>query len=696
MDSPKENSPPKFHPFRDQQHNKFICRSISFGDGIEHHDSGYTSAYACSTTNIEHDSMSSLSATGSFHVQKRESGDSCTSTLYLEPIIEDIEIGQFVQSTAAALTPTTRNIAKINAFHITTPSSPSPVKRIASSPLTHYPLKTMRLNTTTPHKPKDATTSDGNITSTASGRKLWPQRREPLRSKLNVDDDNLISMDENSIDIQAPNSVECSPIIGLRSAGGGLPIAGVLQENKKRKFSRNASEHTLQSSTPINFDKLNEAKGNTITRGSNVERPRSFAARNNVLRKTITFSPSKHFQSVYGQKPAATSIVSDLPVLSTHSLNPARKLLDFNEDKFDTLLEPAKKYLQRQNAFETNTDYLNMSPVRHTITSAQYLNDSINIAGKIDGFDEEKTAPEFLDMSITPPKCDPMDLCSPIDNSCCVLPSPVQEESATKYLLKNYSSTDSSRQFDLLLHSDIVPESPPPSQNRSTDIVDDTQKTPKKQSYGFSVFNSTPRHEQNRILYPKLQKTPPRNQRILKRLSSNQSFQTAKRKLCPQSTSKRSFEGYEKLDILGQLEDKLPAIDSVFKGLSSQDLANITKVSKRWRRIVHSSGKANKRLQHYRRNQSVTKENVGCHANVPLRICDENIKSVRPPFIRSNTSRQNLLTSLKLPVNSPKLSAENTKDKDFLNQLKVSHIHSYLSLIFFFNFDDILNRSFFN
>lgn len=640
MDSPKENSPPKLHTLRDLQNNKFICKRISFGDGTEHHDSGYASTSAHSTTNIEHDSMSSLSAVGSFHAPKRDCGDSCTSTLHLEPIVEDIQSGQFAQSSAAELTPTTRNIAKINSFHITTPSSPAPVKRIASSPLRHIgntPLKTMRLNTTTPHKPKDATASDGNITSTLSGRKLWQQCREPLRSKLNVDDDNVFSMDENS-----------------------------------------NGEHPLLSSTPNNFNKLNKAKGNTITRGSNVERSRSFASRNKVLRKTISFSPSKHFQSVYERKPTATNIVSDLPAISTHSPNPARKLLDFNEDKFDKLTQPAQKILQRQYAFDTDTDYLNMSPARHTITSAQYLNEAFDIADKYDLFEAEKTPPEFPNMSMTPPKCDAMDICSPTD---CVIPPPLHEDTAAQYMLKNCSSnTDSSRQIDLLLHSDIVPESPPPSQNRSNGIVDDMQRTPKKQSCGFSVFNSTPRQEQNCILYPKLQRTPPRNQRLLKRLSSNQGIQRApvKRKLYRQASS--SFIGSEKIDILGHLEDNLPAVDLVLAALSSQDLANLTRVSKRCFRIVHSNVSANKRVENYLRNQYGAKENVGCTTNT-----NKKIKVVRPPFTRCNSSRQILISSTKLPANSPKLSPKNENEK-FLKDIKVSKIVSFFPIVLFIKF----------
>lgn len=672
MDSPNRNSKPKIHPYPD--HSKLNSKFISFGDSAESQDSGYT-------TNIEHDSVSMSAAASYSHALKRDCGDNCTPTLHLEPIVEGIEISNFPQSSAAELTPTTRNIAKINAFHITTPkwdTSPvhsSPLKQIGNTQQERISINNTSTRTT-PIKLQEGDHTDG-ILSISPGRNAWQPRR-PLRPKLNVDEDNVFALGENSTDMP----------IGIRPDNCGLLIAGVRQGNNKRKFTRNSSENAFQSSTPINFDVL---KANTVTKDSNIELPRSYAARKDI-RKGINFilspSPSKHFQSLYGTKPDLR-IVSDLP-------NPACKLLDFGEDKFDTILQPPpEKKLKRQNAIGSP----NPSPARHTTTSAQYTNDSFNI-GKIDVFHNEKTPPEFLNMSITPPQCDEMDLCSPIDNNCCVLATPTQDNTNSRYIIQNCSNnTDSARQLDLFFHTDIVPESPSTSQTLSTSIVDDTQRTPKKQSYGFPVFNSTPQHEQMAILYPTLQRTPPRN-RCLKRLgnSPNSQRKPIRRKLCAQSLEdskhidtvghlheklpvRQSFEGYEKLDIFKHLEDKLPAVDLVLERLSCQDLENVTEVSKRWRDIVNSSAVATRRLKHYRSGQSAGKENRGCLASVQLRSCDEKTKPRRAPLLRSNSSRLNLKSSQEPSVCVETWIPSNAQDDAFHERRKVRKIASYFVFV---------------
>lgn len=510
-------------------------------------ESGYDSVMTSSNTNSSGDFFSTSSSY------------STTCSGHLEPINEDYEFGLPPRQRTADLTPTTRNIARINAFHITTPVATSLLtKRSASSAfqmLDTTPLKSRRIN------------------KTPSKQQQQHQSPKPtaFRHKLDDDDDDDVFGNENNVNIsQLMSPFNRSPRSSVSAEIVPLP---------PKSFVRHLSERSMQSSsTPINYDNLFKSKGQTVTKATNVEpvanRRIPFPGRRRILRKTNSFSPSKHFQQKFGNS-CGKSLVLDLPPISGAIKNPARKLLQFNDDIFEKIIDPIKVDSMEMMDHHHDDDLL--SPISRNSFD----------------FCESRRHQLFQ----TPPKNRvpiEMDLDSPVSSG----------SAATAYQSPPFKSNNSTyTQTDLQLNADIILDTSPPAS---------------QQKNGSPTYNcSSSAAEQKRIVYgTELPRTPPKSQRKQRRFEL--SGAQAKRKLYAAAATtitiakkpRKSFEGYEKMDILGRLEHTFPPLNRILNALSDADLVCVSRVSLRWRRLVESNAMASERIQFQRETMSGTKENM--------------------------------------------------------------------------------------
>lgn len=490
---------------------------------------------------------------------------------------------------AYELTPTTRQqLDRLSAFHITTPASPLK-KRTATTP-----LQTIDAASNNKSRRLAPFTDSPNVTP-----------RKPLSAALQPRQHSF----RDSLDCSTENSENSQPSGG---GGGGSsfhsdrmefsPIVG----QRHVTFERKRSEHTLQSSTPIDANlRMNRIKGNTGKKlGPAVN------AGSRCLRKTQSFSPSKHFQAKFSKESGRVSnVVLGLPspkplpsplacgggggvvVGSVH--NPARKLLDFDCSSFETLVqckqsERARPVLQRQ------------APV-------------------VSDMDLE------LAMSLTTSK---------IENvSAPGATTPVSSPTSNRSILSHPS-------MDILLNSAIIPE---PSSFTPVVSHQHLLQTPKKQTHSTNCCTTSPaRREANNIIYAHLLPcTPPKSasKRPSKRTTASATKirrSPVKRKLYDAKLH-QFLGGMTRLDMLGRLEGVLPATDLIFRLLSTEDLVNCRQVSRRWCRIVEANGKALHRVERMARRQEVTKENTEMVSGTPVTLPGIACGKTRVPFSRCNS-----------------------------------------------------------
>lgn len=552
-------------------------------------DSGYNSTYDSSISPFN-------SPVSNYHGQHYRSSATLGGHSHLEPILEGME-----SPPAYELTPTTRlQLDRLNSFHITTPASPLK-KRAATTPL-------QTIEDASNHKSR-------RLSPLKDSPNVTPRKQMsvPLQPRQHSFRDTLDSSSENNENQPSGSSfhsdrMEFSPIVGQR------PIT----------FERKRSEHTLQSSTPIDATfRLNRAKGFT---GKKVAPAVNAGSR--ALRKTQSFSPSKHFQTKYSKDTGRVSnVVLGLPspkqlrspLSSGLSVNPARKLLDFDCSSFDLLMKSKET-----------------KPVRPVLRRQAPVLPDMEL--------------ELLDLSLTASKSE--------DFSSTSATTPVSSPTSNRSILSHPS-------MDILLNSAIIPE--PTS---FTPLVCHQQQlqTPKKSTQN-SICISPARREANNIIYANLPCTPPKSasKRLFKRTSSSSASKIrrspVKRKLYD-AKKHASLAGMSRVDMLGRLEGLRPATDLIFRLLSTADLVNCRQVSQRWCRIVESDHKALHRVERSARRQEVSKENSEAVSATPVTLPVIACAKSRVPFSRCNSvAGSGHMSSVTPVVVSPKTRAfqENQK-----------------------------------
>lgn len=409
-----------------------------------------------------------------------------------------------------------------------------------------------------------------------------------------------------------------------------------------------------------------------------------------------TFSPRK---SPTLRRSPADALAIDA---ASATANPARKLLDFAAGSFDELVRPTKKSFQRQPTMRCGDE---SSPASTTtgacrsnfsINSAQdvQLNTSIVVDGRLrtpsppSSSSSSDRGTGFLAarrLLVAPTAAAATNASIPTDcdlllNSAIVC-SPMPATASTS------DAGDTPSLSESLFRS---------------------MRTPKKMQRSFSLQHHQPEsvcgsalREQQRILYANLPCTPPKSvsrrgqqHHQLKRLCDTQLVRRspAKRKLynddnaenieqravgepqqaavqpiqpvqslsstpaktlAPQQPARRRVRprrclaGTERLDILGRLQQIVPAIDRILGALGTDDLGRVRQVSTRWRALIEANPAAAGRVQRMERRFEVSKENGGASpVSVATEAADaagavitaaQTLRIKRKPFNRLNS-----------------------------------------------------------
>lgn len=570
----------------------------------------------------------------------------------LEPITEDIEDKSFNE--LSGITPTTKNIHRINAFHITTPKCLTPSKRSTTTggtPLTDC----------TPEKIRKIA-QNANETPRKGESSATKAHRQRLFCEKSISTASSFDGNYDLEDIENDSFVQrmvCSP----------MNLSNAISENQHRKFERKSSENSIQSSTPKNFALITKYDTKTVAKtkfSSNITRS---LAKAKQFKKTQSFSPSKcASSSIVNQvkHKLFTDIVREFPP------NPAQKLLDFCPTIFEKIVH------ERDVGQQTKSGQQHKQPPQHVVApvagSSANLNsnivdctrdlstDELSVtanyffgissdklpeldgsklpagelswtanfgilpAGKGDGgeranidlnnsfmiCDETSAAAKTVaNDSVNPVIALPIvtEPIDPVSVDLCKLPtqSPLNVIADVQQCSSIALNKQPHRPIEV--YTDELPA------ELQAKLLTPPKKM-KRRSVSLHQYN--PAGESLNILFAHLPCTPPKNRRrkALKRAATgsrlNQS--PAKRrlyvgvsKLLP---SKKSLDGIKKLDIIGKLSETTPAIETIVGYLSDSDLVAMCLVSKSWHNIVTTLSKANCRRKRRLRQQAAIKENL--------------------------------------------------------------------------------------
>lgn len=393
---------------------------------------------------------------------------------------------------------------------------------------------------------------------------------------------------------------------------------------QKKVFSKTRSE-SINSSTPIrDLEKSSYFES--------AEKSKSLSKFKN--RKSL--SPGKHayFKKLTIDKSLVANVYNYTDEIEGESVaNPAKRLLRFDENQFEKLLncnetekqvlysvpelqKPVKKstknkILIRQDAVNDRNipenfispnndnknklsepfirDYFQEMKTLDTKCSEIRPTNKLRLADsleflKVDSFERE------VKKSIEKRK----------------LPTTEVNDSVKKICLENLGSDD------LKLEQNKI-ESIPDELNTTTSTIKASKPTNKKIKRSLSV-DYDPEREKCKILHPYLPCTPPKKKqkKAFKRLFSSGNKTPVKRSLYEikhKITLRPSYEGIEKLNILLHLQNTLPALDIILNCMSGYDLLNMSLVSKKWKCLIESNSKTNLKRLKYINSTNLIKEN---------------------------------------------------------------------------------------
>ncbi|XP_017024105.1 uncharacterized protein Rca1 [Drosophila kikkawai] len=142
----------------------------------------------------------------------------------------------------------------------------------------------------------------------------------------------------------------------------------------------------------------------------------------------------------------------------------------------------------------------------------------------------------------------------------------------------------------------------------TTPRLQETHSLPKRRKKHFQAPHSSPR-KSKKLLFPQEEQPPIKN---------------------------RFYGGVERLDIVGKLAQKQPALECILRYVGAHTLDVMTQVSLVWKQAIHKSQRALERLQNHRLKLSLTKENP----HVPKRRRHLQKANSTVPLQSSNHSSQ--------------------------------------------------------
>ncbi|KAH8334225.1 hypothetical protein KR059_007534 [Drosophila kikkawai] len=142
----------------------------------------------------------------------------------------------------------------------------------------------------------------------------------------------------------------------------------------------------------------------------------------------------------------------------------------------------------------------------------------------------------------------------------------------------------------------------------TTPRLQETHSLPKRRKKHFQAPHNSPR-KSKKLLFPQEEQPPIKN---------------------------RFYGGVERLDIVGKLAQKQPALECILRYVGAHTLDVMTQVSLVWKQAIHKSQRALERLQNHRLKLSLTKENP----HVPKRRRHLQKANSTVPLQSSNHSGQ--------------------------------------------------------
>lgn len=741
-------------------------RSIRYNESIGHgnirkfineSDVGFDSGYASTSSSTYNVTASNNVSSESPVIGSVSHSSIPRKSLDLETIAENYE-STFMENSPAPLneTPTTRSIRQISAFHITTPQNNRNVLETTPTK-SNYFYNTRSANKSGQKKSRSIGSANRSPmqqilpTSQKKGNRFNLSFKEKLKSTDNLENEYL-DMFEESADIENSFSISMVDPANELSPIGHHNRSAATTPRSKQRVSLQRHPSGIESSTP-KHGPIKRSNPQTVAKSHFISsalggiliflmtlfsmcaigyifliflvgREDTLHKRSRLIRKTQSFSPAKRNSSVL--KEISTNWQA---VLERHEEqieeeeelfnNPARKMLTFSANQFDTLVNKkikgtetkagnsipktkasevkssemvsrltAKARLSKQasnsNLFKqvSNSNLIASAKKLHSESIADFSFESIKESSIT-----EKCTPSSCEVSLIKPESEsPSDMDISVSTPASSSKTPAKSDSRAKN--SNFSIKSN---IDLLLNSPILIESPIRNRRSKQTIHESVQRKPMKKLERSTSLNPTisprPNREFNSIIYERLPCTPPKPYKRKRRLSTDTilkdtsvSGPAAKRKLydiCPRPVS---YMGFTYLDFLTQLQrtNTAPVIHKILGYLPDNDLLSAYMVSKSWADIISGNYAAKARRLKCLKIRRSSKENVP-QASVSG-VEDDKMISRRKPF-----TRQNINTGSRKEERSPPVSPSKRK---FHENQKVFHL-SYI-IFFFFKFINVI------
>lgn len=564
---------------------------------------------------------SGYASTASISYNLTDASVSTSMKKSLEPIAENYEATFNEASHVSVIeTPTTRSMRQLSEFHIQTPQNDkrkqemTPTKanylynvsRSGHKSSTKENRNSASPYKTTPNKTYGSSTNYRSFTQKINSASATKNRHIGLYDSTDIDDSFEMSVNEPSI--------ECSPI-AVHSKSLNSP-APTMHDSKRRTLQRHPSG--IESSTPISRAIKRTHTQSVVKTHFNED---SVASTRHLLRKTQSFSPAKRVLREI-TNPCQTlerhdEQLEEDDAVATKEYNPARKMLAFASNQFQTLLTGNASVAQMPGQARPSGKAPTIAP---TITPTKLARTT-----------RQSTLQRQERFSFSPSPT----IASPTRND--VAKQSIQEDAMRRPKKKMERST---------------------SYNPTPPIESCIEKEQRKK-----FIHCTP---------PKSYRRKPLKRSAASAIGDDStaggdtSEPPAKRKLF--------YDGLEKLDIFGRLKNHTVVTDLILSMLSDEDLHASYQVCPSWSQIIQKRKLEYSRLLKYTRHLHRQKENANMRATSfePEPSVATNVK--RKPF-----EQRNLHYSLRSsPRRSPPVSPSKRK---FHENQKVNADLQFLSFI---------------
>lgn len=506
-----------------------------------HFDSGYASAASISYNQTDASASTSMKKS-------------------LEPIAENCEL-TFNDASGASIieTPTTKSIRQLNEFHIQTPQNDKRMMETTPTKANYFSraLRSGQKSSTKENRNSAISPYKGTPNKRNGSGASYSSMHLSFTEKMRSGDmlkpfsfhDSVSENVENSFEMSANEpSIDYSPITNHNKSA--TSTVTTMLDNNRRTLQRHPSG--IESSTPISrsfkrthtqtiakthFDSDNVANARALKRKFKSFSP---AKRNNVLKEISTNTPA--MLQMHDEQ------LEEGETVATNEHNPARKMLTFSTNQFETLLtgyaSVAHKPIQAAPRIEP--------PVTATKSSINTRASTLQ-------------RQQCISFSPSPTNASP--------TRCELANQSIQEEAMRRPMKKLKRSI---------------------SYNPTTPIKSRIEK----EVLNTSVY-CTPSRSHRRIALKR-----PATSAIGDESATNEASAE------PPAKRKLYYVGLEKLDILTRLNGANNVTDLILSMLSDKDLYASSRVCRSWSEIIANNKSAHLRQSRYFRSSQRQKENA--------------------------------------------------------------------------------------